>query len=195
MKSYLSKTFEFVSFPKIVPKKKKFIRLPVKDRNIAGRKGLGIIFRAKKGRSGVPKEKTRSQLIKILDSMVSDFVLTKICRGKCMRCGKQHEQYENSKGEKKWSNYGTSHFWPRDYMGTRFDIDNLDGLCWLPCHSQRWEKSKQGDYRDYMLKKLGQNKFELLEYRARAITKRSTLDIKLMIANFEKLYALDQNTI
>lgn len=163
-------------------------RMAVKRVKIKNRMGIPIKKRASRLVSKLPKEKTRWQLIKELDAKVSNFVLTKISKGVCARCGKQHQQYENKKGQMKWSNYGCSHFWPRDYMGTRFDIDNLDGLCWYPCHGQKWEHDKSGAYRDYMIKKLGQAKFELLEMKARATTKFSTQDIKLMIANFDKLW-------
>ena len=131
----------------------------------------------------IPKEKTRSQLIKILDGMVSDFILNKVCKGKCMRCGKQHVKTENGK----WLNYGTSHYWARTYMGTRWEVDNLDGLGWLPCHASIWEHDKNGQYRDYMIKKLGVKGYEKLELKARAITKFSSQDIQLMIYNFDKI--------
>ena len=135
----------------------------------------------------IPKEKTRSQLIKILDGMISDFVLSKKCMGLCMRCGKRHLQYKNKKGELKWRNYGTSHYWSRKHMGTRFEVDNLDGLCWLPCHVT-WEKEKQGDYNTYMLNKLGATGYKKLQIKAQGITKFSTQDIKLMINNFDKIW-------
>ena len=136
----------------------------------------------------VPKEKTRWQLIKILDGMVSNFILNKKCMGLCMRCGKRHLAYENKKGEMKCNNYGCSHYWPRDYMGTRFEEENLDGLCWLPCHSQKWEKSKQGDYKDYMIKKLGVRGYNKLELKARTVTKFSRQNIQLLINNFDKIW-------
>ena len=164
---------------------KRMSTLRVNKRSRGGRKSNLTVFKTV---LKLPKEKTRSQLIKILDGLVSNYVLVKVCRGKCRRCGKQHEQYENSKGQKKWHNYGCSHYWPRDYMGTRFEIDNLDGLCWLPCHSQKWEHDKQGAYKDYMIKKLGQAGFNRLEVKARGITKFSTQDIKLMIDNFDKIW-------
>ena len=139
-----------------------------------------------KRKFGIPKEKTRPQLIKILDSMVSDFILNKVCKGKCMRCGKQHIKTDNGK----WLNYGTSHYWARTYMGTRWEVDNLDGLGWLPCHSSIWEHDKNGQYRDYMMKKLGKEGFEKLEMKARATTKFSTVDIKNLIANFDKIWKI-----
>ena len=177
-------------FPKIIKKKKTHLEAVKAYQKKQHSKLHKITKHPKKQatRLNLPKEKTRWQLIKILDGMVSSHILVKVCKGKCMRCGKQHTQYENKKGEMKWDNYGCSHFWPRDYMGARFEEDNLDGLCWLPCHSQKWEKSKQGDYKDYMLKKLGKKGYEKLEIKARSITKFSTQEIKFMIDNFDKIW-------
>ena len=188
MNEILTNQFSFVKPPKI---ERNFRDLGfTKKKQAIRRKKKKLISKWHKSRANLKdfKEPTRSQLIKILDGMVSDFVLTKKCIGLCIRCGKRHIQYLNKKGELKWHNYGCSHYWPRDYMGTRFEIDNLDGLCWLPCHSQKWEKSKQGDYKDYMLKKLGKKGYDKLEMKARGITKFSRQDIQLMINNFNSIW-------
>lgn len=170
-------------FPKPV-KDKRDIGWTKKKQTIRHKKNK----QAHKGRSvlkfSLPKEKTRSQLIKILDGMVSNYILVKVCKGKCMRCGKQHVKTTNDK----WLNYGCSHFWARTYMGTRWEVDNLDGLGWLPCHASIWEHDKNGQYRDYMLKKLGNKRYKELEIKARSVTKFSTLDIKLLIQNFDKIW-------
>jgi len=191
----LTKQFSFEKFPKPVPKKKErnlrdfgWNSTIKKQKHLKSTDKLAHRRPIKVKKVRLPKEKTRSQLIKILDDMVSNFILVKVCKGKCMRCGKKHTQYENKKGEMKWDNYGCSHYWARDYMGARFEEDNLDGLCWLPCHSQKWEHDKNGQYRDYMLKKLGKKKYKLLEMKARAVTKFSTQDIKFMISQFDVLY-------
>lgn len=190
MSEILTPTFSFEKPPVITDKKERNFRDFGFNSTIRRKpkKPARKVIRNKKFK--LPKEKSRSQLIKILDDMISNFVLVKVCKGICMRCGKQHFQYKNKKGELKWNNYGCSHYWPRDYTGTRFEIDNLDGLCWLPCHSQKWEHDKQGAYKDYMVKKLGKKGFERLEMKARAITKFSTIDIKLMIQNFDKIWHL-----
>jgi len=79
--------------------------------------------------------------------------------GKCMRCGKLRDK----------SNPLTcSHFWARQHKATRFDPENCVSLCWMPCHKYHWEKEKQGDYRDFMLRWLGQDRYNQLEKRARS---------------------------
>ena len=168
----LSDTFKgFETFPKSVCNRQ---NISVK-RPIRRRKTLKSVK--------IPKEETRSQIIKRLDNIISQILLKD---GVCKRCGKHHKQYKNKKGELKWHNFGASHYWSRDYMGARFELDNLDGLCWLPCHGQKWEHDKQGVYKDYMIKKLGQRGFERLEIKARGIVKFSKQDLLLLIKIYSK---------
>lgn len=56
-----------------------------------------------------------------------------------------------------------SHFWGRRYLISRFDPENCIALCrW--CHAA-WEDTKQGKYRDLMIRLLGQKRFRDLERR------------------------------
>lgn len=57
------------------------------------------------------------------------------------------------------------------HSATRYDPENCDTLCWLPCHYE-WEHEKHGDYREFKLKQLGEEKYKALEKRARSIVKR-----------------------
>lgn len=57
-----------------------------------------------------------------------------------------------------------SHFWGRGNKRTRFDARNAEYLCFT-CH-MRVEGNKQGAYRDYKLKQLGEQKYEELRLRA-----------------------------
>lgn len=77
---------------------------------------------------------------------------------KCMRCGKK-------KGPD--NPLTCSHFWNRQHKGTRFDPENNDAVCWMPCHKYHWEKEKQGDYRDFKVRQLGMARYQALEARAR----------------------------
>lgn len=67
-----------------------------------------------------------------------------------------------------------SHFWGVGFTATRFDFDNCDPLCY-PCHYGQlrtgWEYCKQGDYRTFMLKKLGEEGYDRLEQKARSFMK------------------------
>ena len=73
--------------------------------------------------------------------------------GKCVKCGKVGK-------------LTNSHFWGRMNSATRYDPENCDALCWLPCH-YTWEHQKNGDYMNFKIKQLGQERYDALEKRAR----------------------------
>lgn len=78
---------------------------------------------------------------------------------KCVNCGRT-------------THLTNSHYWGRANSATRFDPENCDTLCWMPCHV-KWEKQKQGDYLQFKLKQLGQDKYTELEKRGRSTMNRS----------------------
>lgn len=56
-----------------------------------------------------------------------------------------------------------SHYWPRGELVSRFDPDNCMSLChW--CHTA-WENTKQGTYKEVMIKWLGLKKYNALRKR------------------------------
>lgn len=85
---------------------------------------------------------------------------------KCIRCGRDCTERKGL--------LHASHFWGVGFTATRFDFDNVDALCY-PCHYGQlgtgWEYMKHADYRDYMLKKLGEDGYAALEKRARSFMK------------------------
>lgn len=91
---------------------------------------------------------------------------------KCIRCGRDCSERKGL--------LHASHFWGVGFTATRFDFDNVDALCY-PCHYGQlgtgWEYCKQGDYRTYMIKKLGQPGYDALEQKAR--TQKKLFDAKL----------------
>jgi hypothetical protein len=96
----------------------------------------------------------------------------------CARCGKDF------KDNKKM--YHCSHFWGETRSSTRFNYDNCIGLCYI-CHYgdkvNGWEFNKQGEYRDFMIKKLGEKKFNELTKLANSLMSR-----RESIINFMKEY-------
>lgn len=70
----------------------------------------------------------------------------------CKFCGKTKEQGYVMQN---------SHFWGRGDKIHRFDPLNCDTLCFT-CHMNN-EGNKQGFYRDYKLKQLGEEKYRLME--------------------------------
>ena len=118
----------------------------------------------------------RQKLVKKLDDIVSKIVRKR--DGICICCGT----------DKKLT---CSHYWNRDKKGTRWDLDNCDSACW-PCHKYRLEGRKNGWYKDFMLEKLGQEKYDLLEYRANTTTKYTVIDLDIMYRQFVEQYKLMQ---
>lgn len=125
------------------------------------------------------KTPTYPQLVKKLDAVVSKIIL-KRDNYTCVRCGKVYLPNKNGK----YLNLTCSHYWARQYKGTRWDEDNLNALCTYPCHFQKWESDKQGAYRDFKMKQLGAKRMELLEIKARSIAKFSSFDIQIMIKEY-----------
>jgi len=111
----------------------------------------------------------RSRWIKKLDSLFSEQIKSRDSHT-CQRCGGVYPA--KSRG------IHNSHFWKRGLMGTRWDEKNCAALCY-GCH-RRWEGDKQGEYRDFMVARLGQEEYDRLEIRARSVTKFSAVDLKLM---------------
>lgn len=81
----------------------------------------------------------------------------------CVRCGVRYDPPTNA--------LQCSHFWGRGNKATRFDPKNADALCY-GCHSL-WESNKQGDYRDFKLKQLGEKEYQKLQFRAMSVCKES----------------------
>lgn len=69
--------------------------------------------------------------------------------GKCLRCGTIE-------------NLTNSHFWTRKNSALRYEPDNCITLCAWKCHIYGWEKEKQGAYRDFMIERLGMERYEEL---------------------------------
>ena len=104
-----------------------------------------------------------AKTLKIWTTKKADMEFSKWIRkrdGKCMRCGTIN-------------NLTCSHFWVRQHSSTRYDPDNCVAVCWMPCHKFHWEKEKHGDYRNFMIKRLGESGYKKLEVKARSTYPRS----------------------
>jgi len=112
----------------------------------------------------------RSKIIAKLDKLYSDYVREK-AGWKCARCG------QIRKDDKRVMT--CSHYFSRRNLSVRWELDNLDCLC-LPCHLYQWESEKQGEYQDYMKKKLGKEGYERLEQKHLMTWKVSTRELELL---------------
>ena len=170
----------YPKFPKPTPKPKKTMYDYAKKLSLKKKPTVARQVKTKvKSRQKLPKTPTYPQLVKKLDAVVSEIIL-KRDNYTCVRCGKVHTPNKNGK----YLNLSCSHYWARQYKGTRWDEDNLDTLCKYPCHFQHWEKNKQGDYKDFKMKQLGAKRMELLEIKARSIAKFSSLDLQILIKEY-----------
>lgn len=84
----------------------------------------------------------------------------------CLRCGTT-------------KNLTNSHFWSRKCSALRYEPDNCITLCWWKCHKYGWENEKQGEYRDFMIKRLGQKRYDELQtlYYQSKMTRREAISI------------------
>lgn len=83
----------------------------------------------------------------------ADSVFSKWIRardGKCLRCGTK-------------DGLSCSHFWSRSCSALRYEPDNCITLCTWKCHIYGWENQKQGAYRDFMIGRLGQDRYDELQ--------------------------------
>lgn len=91
----------------------------------------------------------------------SDRLWTKYKRLKenytCQKCGREYLPDD-------CRNLGVSHYHGRSHENVRFDEDNTPCMCNLPCH--HYFDQHKGEYREYMVKRLGQEGFDMLELRA-----------------------------
>ncbi len=86
----------------------------------------------------------------------------------CQKCERVFLEHERR-------NLDCSHFWGRGKENTRFDPENADALCGFytsgRCHS-KWEKEERKDYEAFKINQLGQEGFDLLEFRKNVYKKK-----------------------
>ena len=78
-------------------------------------------------------------------------------RNTCQYCGRVYSP-DNLR------NLGVAHFHGRSHENVRFDEENTLCLCNIPCH--RYMDQHKTEFGEFMLKRLGQERFDLLALRA-----------------------------
>jgi len=96
----------------------------------------------------------------------------------CQRCRKPHPN--GGRG------LHVSHYWGRSRENTRFDPENCIALC-FGCHLLWGHGDQRGDYMKYMLDKLGQKGYDLLEVRAHTYKRRDDVLDMIGIKALEEL--------
>lgn len=118
----------------------------------------------KKKRKPVKSSKKRGRIIKEIDSIDSDICLLK-SKMKCLLCGKRANQ--------------THHFFPKASHGNvRFTELNHCPMCFT-CHKYRVHMAGEvEELRDKLIKKIGEESFELLKREAYIVSDYSEKDLK-----------------
>lgn len=91
----------------------------------------------------------------------------------CQWCGRVYTQ-ENC------GNLGTSHYFGRGHENTRFDIENTFPMCNIPCHCYL-DREGRAEYTEWLINRIGQEKFDLLTLRANIYKKRDDVSDKMVI--------------
>ena len=123
----------------------------------------------------ISQRSDRSKIIKKIDKVVSYIIRTRD-KWTCQRCLTKYEPPTQG--------LHCSHYFSRRFMGTRFDLENLISLCY-GCH-RLWEGDKQGAYKDLMIKRLGENEYNVLEFKARNVTKFSNSELEILLKSLKE---------
>src|SRR3990167_1765384 len=102
--------------------------------------------------------------------------LRKLRNYTCEKCGARHEH--NSR------NFGVSHYWGRSAESTRFDDENCDVFCNIPCH--QYFETHRTEYEQWKKKRLGEKAYKLLDFRAHQLVKRDDEIQIIIIKNLMK---------
>lgn len=97
----------------------------------------------------------------------------------CEYCGKQFYDRTRENGDvyPAWKYLQTSHFHGRRKASTRYDFDNVVAVCYS-CHNHFHEHPNK--YDAFMRKRLGSERYDLLNIRAETILKRAPSDKKAL---------------
>lgn len=119
--------------------------------------------------------------IRNTDILYSKYIREK-AGNKCEYCNKSGEYFKLE----------NSHYFSRRHENLRFDDDNCSCLC-FKCHQKlghSGEKEKK-EYTDFMIRKIGKKRFDLLRLRSTMIKKRDDKMDLLIIK--EKIKELQNN--
>mgnify|MGYP001579452197 CR=1 FL=1 len=105
------------------------------------------------------------------DILFSEYIRRK-AGWKCEACGKDYSN--NHRG------LHCSHYFSRSHESTRYDLDNALALCFY--HHNLWGHGEGRDlYKEYMIKRLGQEGFDNLTLRANLYAKRDDFSAEMVL--------------
>lgn len=124
-----------------------------------------------------PKQKsgkTWSSLEKELDKLFSRYIKLRDDHT-CQKCGRKFWESDNG--------LDCSHYWNRGNLGTRYEEDNCVALC-RDCHTA-WEPDPDGEYTEFVKRRIGGERFEALARMARQLIKMTKADLQDKINYFK----------
>ena len=126
------------------------------------------------------KHESRSQLVKRLDSVFSQYIRQKYATDgltACVTCGVV----------KRWQEQQNGHYMSRGYLPTRWSEDNCAPQCYA-CNVLR--KGHYVEYSLWMINTYGVEKLEELKQRANSGINVTTVEIREMIEKYTNLVKL-----
>ena len=130
----------------------------------------------------------RSKVIKEIDDVVSLIVRIK-ANWTCKKCNRYYEPEMTAKGVLGQKLMTTSHYFSRGDISGRWDFDNLDAMdifCHQKIENHKTETVGGFNYQEYMIQKLGAEKFERLRLKCTETTKYSTAELGLLLMDYKK---------
>jgi len=113
----------------------------------------------------------------------TDLLWTKYLRIKykytCQWCGRVYTP-DNCR------NFGTSHYFSRNHENVRFDEDNTFPMCNIPCHNLEAKGKGNPAYDEFVLKRLGKERYDALVLRAHLYKKRDDTADKIILRELLK---------
>lgn len=123
------------------------------------------------------KKKTRSQVVKLLDSVFSEWIRRRYAKNEvavCVTCTKQDH----------WKKLQAGHFQSRKHYSTRWDETNVQVQC-AGCNVFRY--GEQYKFSKWLDENIGKGTAEELAEKARQIVKFSTAELEEMIQKYKDL--------
>jgi len=138
------------------------------------RKAISKVVKVKKAKVAKPKTKTRSQLVRDLDKVFSQYIRVKDSidgTAVCVTCGDQ----------KPWRQQQNGHYMSRGHYPTRWDEDNCHVQC-VACNMFR--SGNYTEYSIYMINRYGADFLPVLRDKAKNGSKIPTSVIKGLIEEY-----------
>ena len=125
---------------------------------------------------GKVKIQRRTDYIKKLDRVFSEYIRLRDTMPsgmfKCISCGKI----------KPYSQADCGHYHSRTHMSTRYDEENCNAEC-RACN--RFCADHLVGYRNNLIAKIGENRYNVLEWRAHQMKKWSDFELKELIKHYQ----------